>query len=323
MRQETNPPKVTDFPARPAAWFYFGPTAQLRKGPFGRRMLGRDLVGFRTASDRLAVLDARCSHLGANLSKGRVVGETIQCPFHLWAYACDGACHSALGAGHIPSFARQQSFPVQDLGGSLFIFNGAEALFPFPFFAGDLVAAKAFSFIADAEWFMVAAQGFDSQHFETVHDRRLLGPPLVDTPHPFARRNRWRAEIVGTSIRDRVLKALVGSEVSLTIENWGGTMMLVQAQFNRACSRFMVSLEPLPDRRTAIHVLTFAPRGVAQFFLPLRRWFTRAHLESEAEQIRQTEYRPGRFVEGDTAMVECFQWLAALPQTTNPTMEHA
>jgi len=47
---------------------------------------------------------------------------------------------------------------------------------------------------------MLAAQGFDAQHFETVHNRRLLAPFPRGYPAPFARRNCYEAEIVGTGI---------------------------------------------------------------------------------------------------------------------------
>src|SRR5258705_13408054 len=105
-------PPASSFPEYPASWYLFCHTAELRKGPLSKRVLGHDLVVFRTASGRVALLNARCSHLGANLGCGRVVGESIQCPFHNWKYGADGRCTNVPGAGQIPSFARQDSYPV-------------------------------------------------------------------------------------------------------------------------------------------------------------------------------------------------------------------
>jgi phenylpropionate dioxygenase-like ring-hydroxylating dioxygenase large terminal subunit len=311
-------PLASSFPANPASWYLFCHRDDLRKGPLAKRMLNRDLVAFQTASGKVAVLDARCSHLGANLGCGVVLGEAIQCPFHNWQFASDGRCQNIPGSVSIPAFARQQRFPVAELHGFIFFFNGNEALFPLPFFNDETPqnfrAARLFSYEADASWFMVAAQGFDRQHFETVHDRRLLSPPKVDSPTPFVRRNQWHAEIIGTRLPDKILRAVVGKNVSLTIHNWGGTLYTVKAEFSRACSRFLVSYRPIENDRTHFDVIVFARAGVASLGLGARRWLTRAHLVSEASQVRNTQYRPARLIPADNDMIECFRWLAALPQ---------
>src|SRR6185369_8686627 len=91
-------PPASSFPAYPASWYVFCPEAALRRGPLSKRILGRDLVAFRTASGRVAVLNARCSHLDANLGCGRVTGESLQCPFHHWKYGADGRCTHVPGA---------------------------------------------------------------------------------------------------------------------------------------------------------------------------------------------------------------------------------
>jgi phenylpropionate dioxygenase-like ring-hydroxylating dioxygenase large terminal subunit len=312
------PPASSCFPEHPASWYLFCHENELRKGPSAKRILDRDLVAFQTASGKVAVLDARCSHLGANLGRGEVIGEALQCPFHNWRFGCDGHCEEIPGSAHIPSFARQKCYPVVRRHGFVFFFNGVEPLFPLPFFQSepvdDFAAARSFSYTAQAEWFMVAAQGFDRQHFEAVHDRRLLEPPQADCPTPFVRRNRWRAEIIGESIRDRILRTLVGKTVDLTIHNWGGTLFVVKAEFPRACSRFIVFFRPLQGQRTHFDVIVFARRGLPALGLAGRRWFTRGHLLAEADMIQNTQYRPARFIDADADMIACFHWLAALPQ---------
>ena len=311
-------PSISEFPVSPASWYLFCHTRDLRKGPVAKRTLNRDLVAFRTESGKVSVLDAHCSHLGAHLGCGDVVGETIQCPFHNWRFGPDGRCTKIPGSAVIPAFARQQSYPTAELHGYVFFFNGAEPLFPMPFFEnetpGDFQAAKIFSYEADASWFMVAAQGFDRQHFETVHDRRLLSEPEVSCPTPFVRRNRWDAEIIGKSAPDRILKVLAGNTVSLSIDNWGGTLYTVKAKFPRACNRFMVSYWPIENNRTHFDVLVFVRRGFPRLGLAARRWLTRAHLVSEACQVRGTQYRPTRLIPADADMIECFRWLASIPQ---------
>jgi len=311
-------PSISEFPATPASWYLFCHARDLRDGPVPKRILNRDLVAFRTESGRIAVLDASCSHLGANLGCGDIIGETIQCPFHNWRFETDGRCSHIPGSSAIPAFAHQRSYPVAELNGYVFFFNGAQPLFPLPFFEDeepqDFHAAKLFSFEADASWFMVAAQGFDRQHFETVHDRRLLSEPEVTCPSPFVRRNRWHAQIIGQTLPDRILKVVAGDTVSLTIHNWGGTFYTVKALFPRACNRFIVSYRPIENNRTRFDVLVFVRRGLPELGLSARRWLTRAHLVSEASRVRGTQYRPARLIPADADMVECFRWLASIPQ---------
>ena len=312
------PPPVSAFPQHPVAWYFFCTVKDLRRGPVAKRMLGHDLVAFRTATGKVAVLDARCSHLGANLGCGAVLGETIQCPFHHWQFGSDGVCRKIPAQKDIPVFARQRTFPVQERHGFIFFFSDSEALYPLPFFENEspeaFVAGKAFSYTADANWFMVAGQGFDRQHFESVHDRELTGPPLVTCPDPFVRSNRYHARNVGAGWRDWLLRIIVGRTVTLEVQNWGGTLYVVKARFPRACSRFIVSFQPLEDGRTHFDVIVYARRGLCALGLPLRRIFTKGHLLSEAAQVRNTEYRPGRMIASDQDLIECFAWLANLPQ---------
>ena len=51
----------------------------------------RDFVAFRGESGSVAVFDAFCPHLGAHLGHGgRVVGDSLRCPFHGWRWDLDG-----------------------------------------------------------------------------------------------------------------------------------------------------------------------------------------------------------------------------------------
>jgi nitrite reductase/ring-hydroxylating ferredoxin subunit len=58
--------------------------------------LGEEYVFFRTNSGNskaLAMLDAYCPHLGANLSVGgKVVDDSLVCPFHGWSFNSAGKC---------------------------------------------------------------------------------------------------------------------------------------------------------------------------------------------------------------------------------------
>src|SRR5688500_6064156 len=91
-------------PRLPRAWYWLADSRSLARGPVARSLLGRRVVAFRTAAGRFAALDARCSHLGADLGRGKVLGESIQCPFHHWCYDVDGHCRHVPRQSTVPPF---------------------------------------------------------------------------------------------------------------------------------------------------------------------------------------------------------------------------
>ncbi len=316
-------PSVDLFAQYPASWYHFGATRELARGPVSKPMLGRQLVAFRGESGTLAVMDARCSHMGADLGCGRVDGEAIVCPYHNWRYSSDGICTRAPGVEHPPRFARQQTFPAVERHGYVFFFNGPEPLFPLPFFLGenadDYAAGHVFRYVADCSWFVNSAHAFDRQHFDAVHDRRLLGPPEIDGPAPFARRNRYRAEVLGRTPLDRVLRIGAGKIVEISLTVWGGTFVCITGDFGRTRSRFFMITRPLENGHTLCEGIVFAPSPANPLALWMRRFFTHGYLADEAQRIRGTRYDAARFVEADADMIDYFHWLVALPQETATT----
>ena len=315
----TAAPPAEDFPAWPASWYLFGESRELRRKPLSRSILGRELVAFRTAGGRLAVMDGRCAHLGADLGYGEVIGETIRCPFHHWRYGCDGVCASVPGQAQVPPFARLRTYPAVERHGCVFFFNGREPLFPLPFFLGedpeDYAAAQPFRYVADCTWYMNSAHAFDRQHFAAVHDRELLAPPAIDCPAPYARRNSYPAKVVGGSPADRILRIVAGRTVRTTLTIWGGTFAVITADFERVPSGFLMAMEPMEDGRTLCHGVVCARRSLlAPLQLRVRRLMTRAYLEEEASRLRSTRYNPASLGPMDQDMIDFFQWAAALPQ---------
>jgi nitrite reductase/ring-hydroxylating ferredoxin subunit len=328
--KEVRPPVAEAFPAYPASWYLFCESSQLKSKPFSQRILGRQLVAYRAASGQVTIMDARCAHLGADLGCGTVVGETLQCPFHNWRYGANGVCSSIPHAAEIPSFARLRTYPVAERHGSVFFFNGPEPLFPLPFILGadpaDFVAGKTFRYIADCNWYMNSAHAFDTQHFAAVHDRRLLAPPSMDCPAPFARRNSYHAEVIGQTIFDRILRVVAGRTVNITLTIWGGNMAVITAGFKRVRSGFLMAMQPLENGQTLCQGIIYArrTRNLLRAFTPLnlsiRRLFTFGYLADEARRLRGTRYNPASLGPNDKDMIEYFQWAASLPQTTPMTI---
>src|SRR4051794_13996035 len=105
-------PDADRFPAYPVSWYLFGTSRDVTGKPIARDVLGRRLVAYRTAAGLPVILDARCSHFGADLAQGCVIGDRLQCPFHHWQYGPDGRCAHIPAQERIPAAAQQAAFPV-------------------------------------------------------------------------------------------------------------------------------------------------------------------------------------------------------------------
>jgi aminopyrrolnitrin oxygenase len=317
------------FSKYPAAWYVFCNTSELAEGPVSKEMFGRRLVAFRSASGQVAVLDARCAHLGADLGRGDIVGESIRCPYHHWRYGADGRCVHIPTGDEIPEFARQGTYPVEERLGYVFLFNSRKALFPLPFFEDsrieDFIAGQLFRFEASCPWYLVAANGFDSAHYHAVHDRVLIGATTVDCPSPFAHRIRYRASITGDALADRLLRRFIGKTVDVTITSWGGPLFLVTATYRRARSYIIIITRPVDCGRTVTEVIPCAPRSHnaigrtiwTPLSLQARRFLTREFMRKDFDRLDGLRYNPRTLVESDREMIEFFDWIASLPQTTH------
>jgi aminopyrrolnitrin oxygenase len=320
-------PSALDFPRYPASWYLLCGSREIKKRAIKKSIFGRELVLFRGASGKVIAMDNRCAHLGADLSQGRINADTISCPFHGWQYDASGRCVRIPTGATVPPFARQVLYPTEERHGAVFIFNGPEVLFPLPFFVGEepdgFVAAPAVEFSAETSWYMVAAHGYDLQHFETVHGRRLVTPLEVDCPAAFARRSRYRAEISGATACDRLLRRFLNRQVTISITTWGGTLVLITGDFGNVRSRFLISLLPLEENRTLCAVVVFARRSGSQLSrwlcqpvnLVLRKIFTRSYLVDEAVKLGRPRYLPHHLLEIDRELIDYFRWVAALPQS--------
>jgi phenylpropionate dioxygenase-like ring-hydroxylating dioxygenase large terminal subunit len=313
------------FSHAPASWYYLATVRELARGPVRFQLPdGHAYVGYRTASGKIAVLSARCSHMGADLALGCVRGERLACPLHGWEYAADGRCEHIPVSPTVPDFARQPTFPVEERGGQIFFFNRPASRFPLPFFDGlspdQLYAAPRFEFTVEAPWYLVSANGFDLQHFRCAHDRTLCGDPVVDQPHPFAWRLRARFRVTGSSWMDHLTRRFSGNEVEMSVTNWCGNLVFVTARFRRTTSYGIVSFVPLSERSTLVRDIIWVPLSrsslgravIDPIDAQLRRYFIREFVRSDVERSAGLRYDRRRMIEADKVLVDYLDWLRPL-----------
>jgi len=120
----------------PSGWFHVLYSSELAVGESKPlTYFGQELVVFRTESGVAKVVDAYCPHMGAHLGYGirdqagkgsSVVGESIVCPFHGWAFNGEGQCTDVPYAKNLPPrVARGEQvlgcWPVQEVNGSILV----------------------------------------------------------------------------------------------------------------------------------------------------------------------------------------------------------
>ena len=177
-------PKTRRFPfPLPNGWFAVAESDALRVGEVKRAFyLGRELVIFRTAAGRARVFDAYCPHLGAHLGVGgKVVGDTLQCPFHGWRFDGDGRCVEVPYARRIPPQAAARAWQVVERYGLVFVWHhleGKPVFYPLP----EIPELESRDWIPPVrrEWRVrtaiqeMAENDHDSAHFPAVHQGEYL-----------------------------------------------------------------------------------------------------------------------------------------------------
>ena len=186
---------------------------------------------------------------------------------------------------------------------------------------GDFVAARPLHFYTGCPWYLVHGNSFDVQHFRTMHGRELLGEPVIDCPHPFARRIRLMLRNAGDSVADRLLRCAVGDRVAVSMTNWGGSVVVVTGDFRRVRSSLITFIEPIDRERCFLNALVYARRGrmgrpFDRLRLWLRRRFTHIFMAEECQTLAGIRYHTRCLIESDRPMIDFFQWLTRLPQGT-------
>jgi len=109
---------------------YWHPIAVAREVgdlPLAVRVLGEDLVLFRTPAGRFGLVYPRCCHRGTTLLYGKVEAEGIRCCYHGWLFDPEGHCLDQPcepNGGAKRQNYRQPWYPVEERYGLVFAYLG-------------------------------------------------------------------------------------------------------------------------------------------------------------------------------------------------------
>jgi len=168
------------------------------------RVLGMDLVVYRSEAGAPVALDDACPHRLAPLSMGKLKGDAIECGYHGMTFGADGRCIRIPGQEVIPANARVPSYPLQEKMGLLWIWPGDPAqadpslIYDLPQFgARNWHAAEGDALRIETNYLNLADNLCDPAHVSFVHLSTLGNSASEEIPveHSFGERGvlvwRW------------------------------------------------------------------------------------------------------------------------------------
>jgi vanillate O-demethylase monooxygenase subunit len=176
----------TDWAALARFWHPVATSDEVAASPFSTVLLDVRVVVYRSNGIATAALDI-CPHRGAQLSRGNMVGEELQCPYHGLRFDGSGRCTliPAQGAeGRIPERMRLTAFPTEERFGIVWAKLSHDDAVPLPDWSvleqDQLVAAP----VPPETWDVTAArhaENFnDIAHLAFVHQSTFGDvPPKV------------------------------------------------------------------------------------------------------------------------------------------------
>ncbi len=152
-------------------------------------IVDQKIVLFRASDGNLVALEDRCPHKLLPLSKGKRIGDTVQCGYHGMTFGTDGRCVRVPGQDNLPKSAYVDTYPVEERHGIVWVWTGdpekadPASIFDMPEFSdpnwhchhGDALHLK-------ANYLNVAENLVDPAHVSFVHPTTLGSAASEDVP---------------------------------------------------------------------------------------------------------------------------------------------
>jgi phthalate 4,5-dioxygenase len=95
--------------------------------PLRVRLLGEDLIGFRSSDGQVGLVQNNCPHRGASLFFGRNEEAGLRCVYHGWKFAPDGTCVDMPNEPAESDFkhkVKATAYPTHERGGIVWAYMG-------------------------------------------------------------------------------------------------------------------------------------------------------------------------------------------------------
>ncbi len=144
--------------------------------PTRLRLLGENLVGFRTTSGSVGLIQSACPHRGASLFFGRNEEEGLRCVYHGWKFDVEGNCvdmPSEPAKSNFKSKVKATTYRCIERGGVIWAYMGKrETAPPLPEIEpnmlpdGEYAVQKAFR---NCNWVQGLEGDIDTGHLAFLH----------------------------------------------------------------------------------------------------------------------------------------------------------
>jgi len=142
--------------------------------PIRLRILGEDLVAFRTTDRKVGLLDEYCPHRQASLWLGRNEENGIRCVYHGWKFDISGQCVEQMNEPRqFCKNIKATAYPTHEVAGVIWAYMGPKEKQPAPpdfDWARVPDTHRVVSKVAQAcNWLQALEGGIDTSHFTILH----------------------------------------------------------------------------------------------------------------------------------------------------------
>jgi phenylpropionate dioxygenase-like ring-hydroxylating dioxygenase large terminal subunit len=324
---------LPDFPV-PPGWYILCRSRQLGRKPRRFMHAGLALVAFRTEQGKIGILEDRCVHRAVPLSAGQVCGDTVVCPYHGWAYDCDGKVAAVPALATIPIQVQLRSWIARESDGFVWFFSGAGEASAHPPSFPHLGAPGWTSFVMQTTFGApvdACLENFlDCPHATFVHKYWFRAPTkkavkAVVTTLPDGAQAEFFEEPRKRSVVWYLLAPRNGS-MQHTDRFIAPNTSRVDYVFPSGLHYIITSVcTPVSARQTQVHtIISFRFKGlgwlIRLFFEPLSRWIIRQDVQMLA--LQQGNLGPGapsmHSTDADLLGPHIVAWRKAMLNNTAP-----
>lgn len=151
-------------------WYCVALARDITSNPLRRVICEHPIVLYRGASGNVVALEDRCGHRQAPLSKGRVIGEEIQCMYHGYTFGTSGECTHVPHQSGVPKTADIRAYAAVERWGYMWLWWGNPA-------AADLAT------VPNLPWTCEPDRRTVYFHFRARANFQLMADNLLDVSH--------------------------------------------------------------------------------------------------------------------------------------------
>ena len=161
-------------------WHPVALSSEISKVPKEIRILGEDLVIFKTTENKIGLVHKNCPHRRASLVYGKIEKKGIRCCYHGWLFSLDGEILETPGedpdskaAAKLKKTFKLGAYPVKEFNGLVFSYMGPMKKIPeFPHYdAFDVsgITRRPYRIDYKCNWIQVLDAIMDPIHTSFLH----------------------------------------------------------------------------------------------------------------------------------------------------------